>query len=489
MQPERYVAACGALGSLLRVGFGVTKDSKRAQALLRRACDTKDARACNGLALLVEEGDVDGKDPKLAASHYERACSLGYGFACSNLAKLALAGNGTPKSPQRALELFRKSCTLGSDEGCRLLASTTWEGQEPTSIVGAAAEGLGRLCSKGQLRSCLDAGLLYDGQSVLANRPELAIPFYERACEQGVAGGCNNLGIMLQNGRGIGKDPARAASLYAKGCEAGSLNACFNHALMLNSDSGVPRDEAQAKRLTQKACDGGLKLACESLAQQAKSAEPATPVVSSPRTPVDAPPVSPQPLAASEPEPSTPLRTWETIGHFGFIMGFVSEATSNRAKMSRSGGLIDLSLGTTLYSYFAVGAEGGWMMFEDASPPEENKLDAHVSLFHGGLFAGLRSPPIVTGNGGFRLGANVGHDWISASRSYSYAGDVVTCGSGGCSSTHKDSVDFNGGNFLEGFVAYGFASKSWGRVVGLALGYREFLDGDLARMASLRFGG
>jgi hypothetical protein len=157
--------------------------------------------------------------------------------------------------------------------------------------------------------------------------------------------------------------------------------------------------------------------------------------------------------------------------------------------MDKSGGLLDAALGATAYTYFALGAEAGWLMFGDASPSEEQKVEATVNLYYAGLFAGLRSPPILTGEGGFRLGANIGHDWISGTRNYSYAGDTVTCSSnGGCSSTHHDSIGIGGGNYVEGFVAYGFANvdRSW--VGGIALAYREFLDGGLSRMIGVNFG-
>ena len=179
----------------------------------------------------------------------------------------------------------------------------------------------------------------------------------------------------------------------------------------------------------------------------------------------------------------------EAFGHLGFVMAFVNGSTASRLHMDKTGGLVDAALGMTVFSYLALGVEGGWLMFGDASPPEEGKLDASVSLTYGGLFAGLRSPPLITGEGGFRIGGNIGHDWISASRSYSYAGDTVTCSSnGGCSSTHHDSIRMGGGNYLEGLVAYGFAKRDRPWVGGIALSYRQFLDGGPSKMIGINFG-
>ena len=227
---------------------------------------------------------------------------------------------------------------------------------------------------------------------------------------------------------------------------------------------------------------------------------PAPPAVAPQYVELQSPP--PVPAAAiaapAQPNPSKPANeeasassrpTLEAFGHLGFVMAFVDGTKASQLHMDKSGGLVDAALGMTVFSYLALGVEGGWLMFGDASPPEEGKLDASVSLTYGGLFAGLRSPPLITGEGGFRIAGNVGHDWISASRSYSYAGDTVMCSSnGGCSSTHHDSIGLGGGNYLEGLVAYGFAKRDRPWVGGIALSYRQFLDGGLSKMIGINFG-
>jgi len=327
-------------------------------------------------------------------------------------------------------------------------------------------------------------------------------------CKAGQASDCYALATAYRDGVGVSVDLVRAAALFGQVCDAGFAQACFDCALMFQSGNGVERNQDRATALFRRACDGGAQQGCDAVAKlvapPASQVAPAS-VDTPPKQPVEtaqtnpsqvlvAPAGTPELANQKSAEPAakgigaSARPTWEPFAHLGFVGAFTSGSNATRFQMDKSGGLMNVALGATAYTYFALGAEAGWLMFGNASPADEQKVDASVSLTYGGLFAGLRSPPIITGEGGFRLGANIGHDWISGTRSYSYAGDSVTCGSGGCSSTHHDSVGIGGGNFIEGFVAYGFAkvNRSW--VGGIALAYREFFDGGLSRMVAVNFG-
>jgi hypothetical protein len=161
-------------------------------------------------------------------------------------------------------------------------------------------------------------------------------------------------------------------------------------------------------------------------------------------------------------------------------MAFAGSGAQQRLQTNSAGGLMNAAFGLLAWGYFAVGAEGSFLMFDGVGQKDGSTLD----LYSGGMFAGLRSPTLVTGEGGFRLGANLGRTWLAGIQT---SGDT-TCYGGACSQSQHQSVSVNGGAYGEAFVAFGFAKADRPWVGGVALAYREYLGGDLTRSISLNFG-
>jgi hypothetical protein len=76
-----------------------------------------------------------------------------------------------------------------------------------------------------------------------------AADLYGRACEQGELRGCVNLGVLLEAGTGVNRDPERARELYARACDGGQALACDLGAALERSDAAGPPTYFKAGRV------------------------------------------------------------------------------------------------------------------------------------------------------------------------------------------------------------------------------------------------
>ncbi|MGC2619677.1 MAG: hypothetical protein WA414_11595 [Acidobacteriaceae bacterium] len=97
----------------------------------------------------------------------------------------------------------------------------------------------------------------------------------ERACGEGDMESCNQLAIFYEGGEGTERNPGRALAPFKQACDGRSANACANLASrFLNGINGGAKDPGQSAVWAQKACDYGavryapyvqLRIYCASL--------------------------------------------------------------------------------------------------------------------------------------------------------------------------------------------------------------------------------
>ena len=120
-----------------------------------------------------------------------------------------------------------------------------------------------RLCNKGSLDHCVEAGRIHVSGGV----PDLAKAqaLFEQACRGGQQSGCFRLGNIYYFGQGVSVDKGRARSLYDRACAGNVFQACNNLGL-LQLEDGPTLDKLSAATLFRKACDGGEMKGCRNLA-------------------------------------------------------------------------------------------------------------------------------------------------------------------------------------------------------------------------------
>jgi TPR repeat protein len=119
---------CTNLGTLYKLGRGVTQDFARAAALHKQACDLKNGQGCADLGLLYSEGRGVSKDEARAVALYEQACNGGSAYGCRALGWHVAAGNAVAQDPVRAAALFQQACDGGDATGCGALGDALVRG-------------------------------------------------------------------------------------------------------------------------------------------------------------------------------------------------------------------------------------------------------------------------------------------------------------------------------------------------------------------------
>ena len=83
-------------------------------------------------------------------------------------------------------------------------------------------------CDSGDMISCYDLGVMYQGGQGVPQDLERAVILFQRSCDGGVGASCNNLGFMYELGAGVPLDFERAISLYQEVCDDRAVEGCYN---------------------------------------------------------------------------------------------------------------------------------------------------------------------------------------------------------------------------------------------------------------------
>ncbi len=239
--------ACRKLAIMYQEGVGVSRDPKRALAMLDKACAAGNTAACNNLGLTLGEGSGIDKDAPRAVAAFQRACDGGNNLACRNLGLLLRDGRGVPVDQARAEALLDKACKGGVPFAC------TNAGDLDAAL--AAKGGAGRLkqalahykqgCDAGDPTGCRHIGIAYLEGKAMPRSTSAAGVWLERACMQDDPIACRLLGALVLQGAGVTRDYERGKQLLARACDAKDDEACRLLQLAnAPADGGVDRGSA-----------------------------------------------------------------------------------------------------------------------------------------------------------------------------------------------------------------------------------------------------
>lgn len=102
-------SGCFNLAISYDLGQGVSKSSKTAYELYKKACELNHANAC-----YIVGGYLGGNEDK-ALDYFIKACNLKEKNACNNAGAIFFNQDDT----QQAIIYFNKACELGDDWGCK----------------------------------------------------------------------------------------------------------------------------------------------------------------------------------------------------------------------------------------------------------------------------------------------------------------------------------------------------------------------------------
>jgi MYXO-CTERM domain-containing protein len=258
--------ACVRQADLLAGGYGVTKDSAKAEQLYRARCDAGSSSACFGMGRMY----ADAKKLDEALRMLARACDGGSGDACSSVGFMYYTAQGTRWDVASAAKFFTKGCELGSSVGCANSADLYRWGVG-VKVDHAKAFGFyEKACTPADPAGCAGVGHY-------ASTGEGSITIDRARAEQALRAACTSEAYMLpdacrelaelleRGGSGNAGEIARIrTTAFARAKELAADNPYFMYVLGTFFAEGVAtvKDPAQALDWFGKACDGFDPLGC-----------------------------------------------------------------------------------------------------------------------------------------------------------------------------------------------------------------------------------
>ncbi len=253
---ERYPLARVPYAAMTYHGFGVAKDVKRAEELLRRpeVANLPAAQLTLG-NMLVRKGGKD--DAQAALALWQAAAAKGYAEAERVLGFASLDGTpASPADPARAETYFRSAAEKGDLESIvqYIFILEEREGRSANYYkwLHAAAVG-GDEWAMSQW-----AFALARGEGVPKDE-KAAFALMAKAAEGSGTYGLEGLAHFYRRGIGTTKNPQKAFALYKACVERGDESSLYTMAFMLGSGEGVERDEKQAYLLMLQGAEKGDK--------------------------------------------------------------------------------------------------------------------------------------------------------------------------------------------------------------------------------------
>lgn len=242
---ERQDESCLVLALWTSAGEnGVTRDAKRAAALLGPLC----ARATEGAKLK--------RDATMSTAEY--------GEACHRLGRLHETGLGVEQNVLGAASLYEKGCDAGHQPACLSEATLQWRGmagvkRDPESAVSQFK----RLCSSASDKAtgvgpdaCVHLGYAQVTGIGTARDLDEAKSHFEKFCSRGHQLACAHLGHHLVSNRGTEPDRRRGEGLLRSACDSANGQGCL---FLADLPSNT---KTQRKDLLQRACQLDVAEAC-----------------------------------------------------------------------------------------------------------------------------------------------------------------------------------------------------------------------------------
>ncbi len=120
---DQDLAAMRNVALMLRKGQGITKNSHKAEDILRTAAATGMPNAEVDLAEMYLNGEADPPSPKRALPLLQKAAAAGQPLGQFLLGQMYEDGNGVPKDVNKAIELYISSARGGLHEAKERLAA------------------------------------------------------------------------------------------------------------------------------------------------------------------------------------------------------------------------------------------------------------------------------------------------------------------------------------------------------------------------------
>ncbi|HZF55720.1 MAG TPA: tetratricopeptide repeat protein [Polyangiaceae bacterium] len=264
-------AACHELGALFLEGL--PRDDDAAMALQKKACDAGHLPGCGDLAgLLLTDGAMrirveNEPDVRAAVSLAQKACEGGYARACTILGNVHWTGKVVPRDQALAKQMLERGCDVGDWWGCTTASSIYdkgWGGGPPDKERAAtlnrkAFELIQKNCTE-ELDSCAMVARWHAKGIGTAVDREKQRSVLRDACDRGDSASCVELGALLEQDKPTDIDGA--VRLYRRECDDGYGDGCDKLAKMYSRGLGVPRDGKRHQELLQRACDLGYAKSC-----------------------------------------------------------------------------------------------------------------------------------------------------------------------------------------------------------------------------------
>jgi TPR repeat protein len=267
----REGGSCFALGPLADATNASAELKGKAVGLLQQQCDNAKPRnedACEALALAYAGGSgLVTKDARKAYAIINESCGRGTRSACLVLANFLSEGVGMVANKDAARERYAALCDQNLPEACWHLGNVyidLGKFEESTPLYRSA-------CEDGMAAACNNLGFnYYTGQGASWSTTEAAAA-YQRACDLGDPYGCANVGELTEYGIGVAPDDTKAAELYAASCNDDAIVGCPRLGVMIEEGrGGQTKDAKRAKELFARGCTAGSPDACRSLARLAE---------------------------------------------------------------------------------------------------------------------------------------------------------------------------------------------------------------------------
>ncbi len=253
---ERYPLALVPYAAMLYHGFGVSKDLKKAEDLLRRPETTNLPAAQLTLGNMLAQ--KSGKENAQAAlTLWQAAAAKGYAEAERALGFAFFDGTpAVPADPARAAAYFRGAAEKGDLESTVqyvfMLEEREGRSADYYKWLHAAALG-GDEWAMSQWAASLAAG---EG---VGKDEKAAFVLMSKAAEGSEGYGLRGLADFYRDGIGTPKNPQKAFALYKACAERGDKSARYIMAYMLASGEGVERNEKQGYQIMLQSAEDGDK--------------------------------------------------------------------------------------------------------------------------------------------------------------------------------------------------------------------------------------
>ncbi|MFN0250915.1 MAG: hypothetical protein ACKV2T_28840 [Kofleriaceae bacterium] len=263
---RKNVDACVRQADLLAGGYGVTKDTAKAEQLYRTRCDEGSSSACFGMGRLY----ANDKKYEEALRMLTRACEGGSGDSCSSVGFMYYTAQGTRWDVAAAAKFFTKGCELASSVGCANSADLYRWGVG-VKVDHAKAFGFyEKACTPADPAGCAGVGhYAATGEGAIAVDRVRAEQALRAACTSEaylLPDACRELADLLErDGKGSAGEIARIRTTgFARAQELAVDNPYFMYVLGTFYADGMAtvKDPAAALEWFGKACDGFDPLGC-----------------------------------------------------------------------------------------------------------------------------------------------------------------------------------------------------------------------------------